>query len=359
MKSNIKKLFLSLIIAIFFLLLIESSLRIVYGYKHKESNAGTTWWRYSDILGWERRPNYSGHFYRCYRKFDENGFFVEDTDQTIENGKLKIIALGDSCTLGNGVKTENIYTEKLDGLLPDHDVINLGVSGYTSHQGYKTLINKGIKLKPSVVIVSFNFNDRRYVLKQEEIDKQRFQKKSFLNKFAGNLLLIKGIRKYAIPKLKNKIHIDNLFVRVSPEQYRKNLIQIVKASNENNIRVIFVKLRDNPRDQESFINGLQYFNSSKYELASQKFLISLRNDSKWFRDLARKYLAKIYKIKSISVKANKSLVFVNNPRISLHGGFPIFTDIEYNRIMSEVAQEYNVEVVDAGIALHKKPQCLF
>ena len=39
----------------------------------------------------------------------------------------------------------------------------------------------------------------------------------------------------------------------------------------------------------------------------------------------------------------------------IEGEFPILLDTQYNRIMREVAEEYNVELVDAGSVLDQHP----
>ena len=50
------------------------------------------------------------------------------------------------------------------------DMISLGVPGYTSTQGYRVLQRKGLDLDPSVIVFSFNFNDRRYLTRGEQPD---------------------------------------------------------------------------------------------------------------------------------------------------------------------------------------------
>ena len=209
------------------------------------------WYKYSSDLGWERKPNFNGWMNSVRRAFDSRGFFVSDTKQIADKKKAKIVFIGDSITFGYNVATYSTFVELLDNFLPDIDALNLGVIGYSSYQGYKTLLKFGEFLNPSIIVFSFNYNDRRYVLQKTDIDGETKFSKS--NLFISNILdkayLYKSIKfifqKAGIIKSRDrirKVNLKDLQPRVSPENYRNNLIKTINFAQERNISLIFLLL---------------------------------------------------------------------------------------------------------------------
>src|SRR5439155_12728528 len=74
--------------------------------------------------------------------------------------------IGDSNTFGVGAPTEHTFAEATERLSPGLVAINLGVPGYTSFQGRRLLDQALVDLEPVAVVVSFNFNDKKYALAQ-------------------------------------------------------------------------------------------------------------------------------------------------------------------------------------------------
>jgi lysophospholipase L1-like esterase len=78
---------------------------------------------------------------------------------------LRIVCLGDSWTFGANVDDEDTYPRRLAALLRSRfpavavEVMNLGVMGYTSHQGLTLLRREALALQPDVVIIGFAMND--------------------------------------------------------------------------------------------------------------------------------------------------------------------------------------------------------
>lgn len=134
------------------------------------------WYVLSSDLGWVNRPRYAGDFFergRNPRVFDDRGFVSVDAQQlATDNNHPRIVAIGDSSTFGWGVRAEATFTEVLDKQLPDFDVINLGVLGYSSFQGSRKFLKEGLALNPALIIASFNFNDRRAVPSARDIDNE-------------------------------------------------------------------------------------------------------------------------------------------------------------------------------------------
>jgi len=77
--------------------------------------------------------------------------------------KPRVLALGDSCTFGVGVDNDETWPALLQEMLRENgldvEVINAGVPGYTAFQGLRFLKERGIELRPDLVVVCFGFND--------------------------------------------------------------------------------------------------------------------------------------------------------------------------------------------------------
>ena len=74
-------------------------------------------------------------------------------------GKQRILVLGDSFTFGTDVSDDESYSQYLESILPNVEVLNLGVQGYGQDQMLVALKEEGVKYHPDVVILGFDFAD--------------------------------------------------------------------------------------------------------------------------------------------------------------------------------------------------------
>ena len=169
---NWRPAFVGMLVSLIGLCIAEVLFQGIATLRHEVNSIYNEWFIYSRYAGWERRPGFKGYvsgelrtgdLQSYLREFDGEGFFSIDSKQALPSKDLKILAIGDSSTFGWGVPTESAFPEILEGLLPHTNVINLGVNGYTSLQGYRILEREILRLKPAVVIVSFGFNDLNIV----------------------------------------------------------------------------------------------------------------------------------------------------------------------------------------------------
>lgn len=373
LSKKTKELFFGLLVSLFSLLVIECIARIAYTF-HEDIKANKEkWWVYSKTLGWELNPGFHGNVMEevniIERRFDNKGFLYSDTSKILDQSKPKVIFIGDSSTFGYRLQMKSTFVEILGNQLSDISTINLGVPGYTSFQGYKVLLKRGLELNPKIVVVSFNLNDRRYVLGKEFIDSDELFKKTYeiseRNKLLQRIYLYRAI-KYLFVRLgvtgdeelaaRNRfknINISNLRARVSPDNYRRNLEDIIKLSRTKNIHVVFLILNDNPFEKEYLTKGIELFNNQKYDLAIEKFIIAYRFNN-FFSVLAQQYLEKTYRKLGLTEEANRYSV-LEMPINHQHGGRAIYLDTEYNQIMRDVAIRYNIETIEAGKVLDKNP----
>ncbi len=177
-----------------------------------------------------------------------------------------------------------------------------------------------MKIQPKILIISFNYNDRRYVLSNDDIDNTlNFQrkydriKKNLFIKILKSSYLYRSIqflfKKIGIKKAKNeKINITHLEPRVNPKNYRNNLINIVELAREKNIHVIFLMLKDNPIHTTYLRKVIRALEDLDYESAIEYLTIVTRN-SPWFSDIARLHIAEAYKNRDVLLKILKGISY--------------------------------------------------
>lgn len=124
----------------------------------------------------------------------------------------------------------------------DPQVINMGVSGYSSYQGLLFFKNIGLLYRPDCVIIGLGFHDAGSSYapdKEVNTDRPMLKKlRSLLYRSQIYLLIRKRIltRRATGESEKGR----PVFRRVSIEDYRENLREFVKKGKEKGIRVVFL-----------------------------------------------------------------------------------------------------------------------
>jgi len=121
------------------------------------------------LLGWLGIPNVSGAMRPSSHAQDmENmavnmngeGFF--DISHTVSKpeGVKRLLFLGDSFTAGIGIPKKDRFTDLVyDGLSSDHEVLNMGIWGYSTGQELLVFKEKGLKYSPDIVVLCMFVDD--------------------------------------------------------------------------------------------------------------------------------------------------------------------------------------------------------
>jgi len=170
------------------LLFAEGAARVAYTIK-SDPWRQSDWLTYKVDVGWDRRPNFTG-LDDCGnpRTFDDRGLVAADaTRLQPPTTKFRALFLGDSNTYGICLNTSQTFVEIANKLVPQAVSVNLGVPGYTSYQGFKSLLKYGDLLEPKIIFVSFNFNDRRYVVQEAQVDNDATFRRLYDSRFVQYL----------------------------------------------------------------------------------------------------------------------------------------------------------------------------
>ncbi len=119
-------------------------------------------WDFHPLLGWAHKPGEEGVFekpqFRTFVRINQKG--LRDREYTYERtgATKRILVLGDSFAWGFGVEQSDRFSEHLETSM-GVEVINAGVSGYSTDQELLWYRNEGIKYQADLVILMFTGND--------------------------------------------------------------------------------------------------------------------------------------------------------------------------------------------------------
>lgn len=155
---------LSLIIlsTLFALFLSEIALRLMNLKPLYVSPERDHFWKYDSLLGWAQKPGQEGIFetpqFRTDVRINENGLRDRSHSYERQNDIERILVLGDSFAWGYGVAETERFSQLLEKSL-HVEVINAGVSGYSTDQELLWYEGEGIKYETNLVIVELAGND--------------------------------------------------------------------------------------------------------------------------------------------------------------------------------------------------------
>jgi lysophospholipase L1-like esterase len=145
------------------LLLAEGIARLLFPQMAPRTAQLTKFWQYDPNYGWSHIPGASGTFesygINSSVKINAKGFRGPEIEYTRDPKRQRILVLGDSYVWGYGVNDDEVFTEQLGKALPDVEIVNLGVSGYSTDQELLLYRNEGYKYKADLVLIVVTAND--------------------------------------------------------------------------------------------------------------------------------------------------------------------------------------------------------
>lgn len=156
-----------------------------------------------------------------------------------KDGRRRLIALGDSCTVAG----EDPYPSVLSRSLPGWEVLNAGVGSWSSYQGLRLLRGRLLAYRPDAVTVYFGWNDHwlAWAAPDKELSALLDRQWKVLRLIERSRLLqallkaADALRGGAAPK-----DAEQRPPRVSEDDYEANLRSIVAAAGEAGARPILV-----------------------------------------------------------------------------------------------------------------------
>lgn len=243
------------------------------------------------------RPNTSVKFDGFEVKLDDvteitinaRGWRDYEYNITKPNNTYRIIAVGDSYTLGPGVELDNTYAKVLEKMLSQlnstfkYEVLNFGIIGYDTTSTVELIKTKVLEYEPDVIIIGIG-------LLYYQVWYEQYFKNSNLTFNPSNIkkLTEQQIKNLIIPEwLKQKImilrnetkNLCNAAENVEPEEeefclkenFQKPINELYKIIDTNKTRIIFIDFK-NVESLQKYVHNKtitiqyqEYYQRKKYE----------------------------------------------------------------------------------------------
>lgn len=202
--------------------------------------------RSDPLLIWAFKPDVRQPLFRTNRE----GLLGPEIAHEKPPGVFRILLLGDSTPVGLGLqRRREAFGEQLVALLrhrhPEQtfELVNAAVSGYTSQQGLLFLEHRGLRYSPDLVLTYFGNNDASvsgYISDGELVRRNA--------RVVGAIDLLRRLATYRLMEklvlplkkgLAATTHREPV-VRVTPEEYGRNMEQIIRLAREAGAEVAMV-----------------------------------------------------------------------------------------------------------------------
>lgn len=203
-------------------------------------------------LFWRIRPNQTikGKFFvDGVYKINSKGYRDKEFSENKNPNMKRIICMGNSCTFGWKVDSEQTYAKRLEALMnqnlpkPEFEVINAGMTGYSTYQGLRFLKREILRFHPDIIILSYGWNDMCPSTIKDKY--QKFPPQWILNiddylSFSKFYSLLKFEIMNLLKFSKRAPEEKKLGYRVSLKDYIINLKDMVRIAQDSGIKVIFL-----------------------------------------------------------------------------------------------------------------------
>ena len=216
-------------------------------------NSGLIKYSNIDSLKYELIPNLNTKYKLV--DFNTNAEGFRDKKHTSNHQTTKIAILGDSFTMGTGVKENEMYTYQTELILNkldtqnSYEIFNFGVSGY-SLANYLTLLNeKALTHKPDIVIIGFCASNDQYKI-GDDFNLNDFtikpKKNVFWDSYLKKIIHVKLFNKKAdkVTYTKKQLnHVDSQFNELQQKLKQNSIKGIIFYMDliYDSIRVKYIK----------------------------------------------------------------------------------------------------------------------
>ena len=185
-----------------------------------------------------------------------NGFRGPALSPSRTRPAVRVVGLGDSVMFGWGVREEDAYLTRMAGMLDasspgvSWEVVNTAVPGYNTVMEVETLVAKGLRFDPDLVILNFVGNDLGLPNFIEERPDVLSLERSFLMDFVRGRLRGEpeaGPRLVGVPtevRRFGEAHLDRVPPRyrslLGPEAWRAAMERLRALSRAHGFEVVFL-----------------------------------------------------------------------------------------------------------------------
>jgi lysophospholipase L1-like esterase len=202
-------------------------------------------------LFWKFRPNQiikSDFFVEGEYRICSSGLRNQEFSREKPDGVFRIICLGNSNTFGWKQAEKDAYPQRLQELCGRNpsglkiEVINAGITGYSSYQGKLFLKNYILKLKPDLVLVNYGWNDLLPAKFGIEDKDQKMPPQWILDiqNILSRTTLYQILKSFWVGRFSHRQEKRAGVPRVSLQNFQSNLIEIGEICKQNRVSVLFL-----------------------------------------------------------------------------------------------------------------------
>ena len=145
------------------LVMVEGAVRLFLPHWAPRTGQIANFWKFDSRYGWAHIPGTSGPFdsygFQTTVRINANGFRGPEVLYARTDERRRVLILGDSFVWGFGVNEQEMFTTRLEEILPGLEAVNLGVSGYSTDQELLLYQNEGYKYQADMIVILVTGND--------------------------------------------------------------------------------------------------------------------------------------------------------------------------------------------------------
>jgi lysophospholipase L1-like esterase len=195
-------------------------------------------------LMWSPRPGFRGEFQGQTVSINSLGLRGAEPALPKPRTRRRVICFGDSITFGYGVSDTETYPVRLGEALAGHDVdvINAGVTGFTTHQVVSLAERTLPVVQADVATFCIGWNDgtRRPVDDREYV--RRLRQTMDVDSVLDHLAIYSFLKARYLRWSVRQLPATGALRRVSLEQYAENLAALVALCRKQGVRPVFIEL---------------------------------------------------------------------------------------------------------------------
>lgn len=193
---------------------------------------------------WSPRPGFRGVFRGSPVSINSLGLRGPELARPKPAGRRRIACFGDSITFGFGVGDDETYSHVLGRMLASRDVevVNAGVTGFTSHQVLGWLRRVAPQAQPDVVTVLIGWNDQNRRPLTDRDYEARLRRARVVEGPLDRLRLYAAMKALYSRLGTGREPAAGSVERVPPEHFRENLLAIASLCRSHGIQPVFVAL---------------------------------------------------------------------------------------------------------------------
>jgi len=209
---------------------------------------------------WSPQPGFKGEFQGKPVTINSIGLRGDEVPAR-RPGSRRVLCFGDSITFGYGTGDDETYPFHLGQLLEDGlvEVLNAGVTGFTSHQVLGHVRRLLPMLRPDVVTVCIGWNDGNVRTADDREYARRLALARDVDGALDRSYLYRAVKTaYLRSQVRSATGAARDVARVGLEQYKENLAAIVAECRKAGVRPVFIALPRRKDPSETRSTGTPY-----------------------------------------------------------------------------------------------------